>query len=239
MLKTAPKLIAGIGLATLLSACNPQATANNEPVKLDTQTNKASYSIGIQMGSQMSRIKDLVNQDAIMMGFKDSISGTEPQLTMEEMQTVMQEFQKSVMEKQQAEQTAMAATNGAAGEKFLAENKTKEGVKTTASGLQYKVITAGTGAIPKATDTVVTHYSGTLIDGKVFDSSYKRNAPATFPVNGVIKGWTEALQLMKTGAKWQLFIPANLAYGERGAGENIGPNQVLIFEIELLEIKKS
>lgn len=239
MLKTAPKLIAGIGLATLLSACNPQATANNEPVKLDTQTNKASYSIGIQMGSQMSRIKDLVNQDAIMMGFKDSISGTEPQLTMEEMQTVMQEFQKSVMEKQQAEQTAMAATNGAAGEKFLAENKTKEGVKTTASGLQYKVITAGTGATPKATDTVVTHYSGTLIDGKVFDSSYKRNAPATFPVNGVIKGWTEALQLMKTGAKWQLFIPANLAYGERGAGENIGPNQVLIFEIELLEIKKS
>lgn len=238
MLKTAPKLIAGIGLATLLSACNPQATAN-EPVKLDTQTNKASYSIGIQMGSQMSRIKDLVNQDAIMMGFKDSISGTEPQLTMEEMQTVMQEFQKSVMEKQQAEQTAMAATNGAAGEKFLAENKTKEGVKTTASGLQYKVITAGTGATPKATDTVVTHYSGTLIDGKVFDSSYKRNAPATFPVNGVIKGWTEALQLMKTGAKWQLFIPANLAYGERGAGENIGPNQVLIFEIELLEIKKS
>jgi len=239
MLKTAPKLIAGIGLATLLSACNPQATANNEPVKLDTQTNKASYSIGIQMGSQMSRIKDLVNQDAIMMGFKDSISGTEPQLTMEEMQTVMQEFQKSVMQQQQAEQTAMAATNGVAGEKFLAENKTKEGVKTTASGLQYKVITAGTGAIPKATDTVVTHYSGTLIDGKVFDSSYKRNAPATFPVNGVIKGWTEALQLMKTGAKWQLFIPANLAYGERGAGENIGPNQVLIFEIELLEIKKS
>lgn len=237
MLKTTPKLIAGIGLATLLSACNQQATATDKSVTLDTPANKASYSIGVQMGSQMSRIKDLVNQDAIMMGFKDSIAGTEPQLTMEEMKTAMQEFQKSVMENQQAEQTAKATTNGAAGEKFLAENKTKDGVKTTDSGLQYKVITAGTGATPKATDTVVTHYSGTLIDGKVFDSSYKRNAPATFPVNGVIKGWTEALQLMKTGAKWQLFIPANLAYGERGAGANIGPNQALIFEIELLEIK--
>jgi len=239
MLKTTPKLIAGIGLAALLSACNQQATANDETIKLDTQTNKASYSIGIQMGSQMAPIKDLLNQDAIMMGFKDIMSGTEPKLTLEEMQTVMQEFQKTIAEKQQAKKTAMSASNDAEGEKFLSENKTKEGVITTESGLQYKVITAGTGATPKATDTVVTHYSGTLINGKVFDSSYKRNSPATFPVNGVIKGWTEALQLMKGGAKWQLFIPANLAYGERGAGANIGPNEALIFEIELLEIKKS
>jgi len=239
MLKTTPKLIAGIGLAALLSACNQQATANDETIKLDTQTNKASYSIGIQMGSQMAPIKDLLNQDAIMMGFKDIMSGTEPKLTLEEMQTVMQEFQKTIAEKQQAKKTAMSASNDAEGEKFLSENKTKEGVITTESGLQYKVITAGTGATPKATDTVVTHYSGTLINGKVFDSSYKRNSPATFPVNGVIKGWTEALQLMKVGAKWQLFIPANLAYGERGAGANIGPNEALIFEIELLEIKKS
>ena len=239
MLKTTPKLLAGIGLATLLSACNQQATAKDESVKLDNQTNKASYSIGVQMGSQLAPMKDLLNQDAIMMGFKDTLNGTQPKLTLEEMQTVIQEFQKSIMEKQQAEKNAASANNSAEGEKFLAENKTKDGVKTTASGLQYKVITAGTGATPKATDTVVTHYSGTLINGKVFDSSYKRNAPATFPVNGVIKGWTEALQLMKVGAKWQLFIPASLAYGERGAGANIGPNQVLIFEIELLEIKKS
>ena len=238
MLKTTPKLIAGIGLAALLSACNQQVTANDETIKLDTQSNKASYSIGIQMGSQMAPIKDLLNQDAIMMGFKDIMNGTEPKLTLEEMQTVMQEFQKSIAEKQQAKKAAMSESNGAEGEKFLSENKTKEGVITTESGLQYKVITAGTGATPKATDTVVTHYSGTLINGKVFDSSYKRNSPATFPVNGVIKGWTEALQLMKVGAKWQLFIPANLAYGERGAGANIGPNEALIFEIELLEIKK-
>jgi len=239
MLKTTPKLIAGMGLATLLSACNQQATVQDEAVKLDNQTNKASYSIGVQMGSQMSRIKDLVNQDAIIMGFKDSIEGKESQLTTEQMQTVMQEFQKSIVEQQQAKQAEVANSNGAEGKKYLAENKTKEGVKTTESGLQYKIIKEGTGATPKATDTVVTHYSGTLINGKVFDSSYKRNSPATFPVNGVIKGWTEALQLMKVGAKWQLFIPAELAYGERGAGSSIGPNQVLIFEIELLEIKKS
>jgi len=239
MLKTTPKLIAGIGLVTLLSACNQQATAKDESVKLDNQTNKASYSIGVQMGTQMAPLKDLLNQDAIMMGFKDTISGTEAKLSAEEMQTVMQGFQKTIMEKQQAEKSAASANNAAEGEKFLADNKAKDGIKTTASGLQYKVITAGTGATPKATDTVVTHYSGTLINGKVFDSSYKRNSPATFPVNGVIKGWTEALQLMKVGAKWQLFIPADLAYGERGAGANIGPNQVLIFEIELLEIKKS
>ena len=239
MLKTTPKLIAGIGLVTLLSACNQQATAKDESVKLDNQTNKASYSIGVQMGTQMAPLKDMLNQDAIIMGFKDTISGTEAKLSAEEMQTVMQGFQKTIMEKQQAEKSAASANNAAEGEKFLADNKAKDGIKTTASGLQYKVITAGTGATPKATDTVVTHYSGTLINGKVFDSSYKRNSPATFPVNGVIKGWTEALQLMKVGAKWQLFIPADLAYGERGAGANIGPNQVLIFEIELLEIKKS
>jgi FKBP-type peptidyl-prolyl cis-trans isomerase FklB len=127
--------------------------------------------------------------------------------------------------------------NKAEGEKFLADNKKKEGIKTTASGLQYKVIKDGTGKTPKATDTVSTHYRGTLISGKEFDSSYKRGEPAEFPVNGVIKGWTEALQLMKEGAKWQLFIPSELAYGERGAGQDIGPNSTLIFDIELLSVK--
>ncbi|HYJ03735.1 MAG TPA: FKBP-type peptidyl-prolyl cis-trans isomerase, partial [Chthoniobacterales bacterium] len=122
-------------------------------------------------------------------------------------------------------------------EKFLAENKNKEGVKTTASGLQYKVLKEGSGASPKETDTVVTNYKGTLLDGTEFDSSYKRNEPATFPVNRVIKGWTEALQLMKPGSKYQLFIPAALAYGERGAGRDIGPNATLIFEVELLSVK--
>jgi len=235
MIKAIHTAVVCIGLTVVLTACNEK----EKVVKLDTQTNKASYSIGLQFGSQISKIQDMVNQDAIIKGFKDGLTEAKPQLTTEEMQTVMQDFQKSMVEKQQAKQKEMATSGKATGDKFLVANKTKDGVKTTASGLQYKILTAGTGATPAATDTVVTHYTGTTIDGKVFDSSHKRNAPATFPVNGVIKGWTEALQLMKVGAKWQLFIPSELAYGERGAGANIGPNQVLIFEIELLEIKKS
>lgn len=238
MLKTIPAAIACIGLTTLLTACN-EKTATVESIKLDTQTDKASYSIGVQMGTQVAKIKDMVNEDAIIMGFKDSIAGKESQISAEEMQIAMKAFQQSMIEKQQAKQQSMATSGKEVGDKFLAENKVKEGVKVTESGLQYKVLQEGSGATPSATDTVVTHYTGTLIDGKVFDSSYKRNSPATFPVNGVIKGWTEALQLMKVGAKWQLVIPSELAYGQRGAGANIGPNQVLIFEIELLEIKKS
>lgn len=237
MLKTIPAAVVCIGLTTLLSACNEKSTT--ETVKLDNQTAKASYSIGSQLGSQVAQAKDMIDQDALIMGFKDSMAGKELQMPAEEMQKVMQTFQQAMMEKQQAKQKEVSTTNKAEGDKFLAENKTKEGVKTTQSGLQYKVLKKGSGAIPKASDTVVTHYSGTLINGKVFDSSYKRNSPATFPVNGVIKGWTEALQMMEVGSKWQLFIPSELAYGERGAGADIGPNQVLIFEIELLEIKKS
>jgi len=141
------------------------------------------------------------------------------------------------MAKQTEKMTAVAGKNKKEGETFLAENMKKEGVKTLASGLQYKVITEGTGKMPKATDTVTTNYRGTLVDGTEFDSSYKRGEPATFPVNGVIAGWTEALQLMKTGAKWQLFVPSNLAYGERGTGP-IGPNAVLLFEVELISIKE-
>ena len=237
MFKKSTVSIVCIGLITLLSACNEKSATKEEAIKLDTQTNKASYSIGVQMGAQMLKIKDMLNEDAIIMGFRDSLAGKEPQLTAEDMQGTMQAFQKTMMEKQQAEQKAKIAANKAEGDKFLAENKTKEGVKTTESGLQYKVLKAGTGGSPKASDTVVTHYKGTLINGTEFDSSYKRNSPATFPVNGVIKGWTEALQLMKVGSKWQLFIPSELAYGERGAGKDIGPGQTLLFEIELLEIK--
>ena len=233
MIKAIQTAVVCIGLTALVTACNEK----EKVVKLDTQTNKASYSIGLQFGSQISKIQDMVNQDAIILGFKDGLTETKSQLTTEEMQTVMQEFQKSMVEKQQAKQKEMATNGKAEGEKFLVANKTKDGVITTASGLQYKILTAGTGASPAATDTVITHYTGTTIDGKVFDSSHKRNAPATFPVNGVIKGWTEALQLMKVGSKWQLFIPSELAYGDRGAGASIGPNQVLIFEIELLQIK--
>ena len=163
------------------------------------------------------------------------LSGANPLLSPDEVRTVMMEFSKDMRERAATATKEAAEKNTKEGEKFLAENKAKPGVKTTASGLQYKVEKEGSGAAPKETDTVVVNYRGTLIDGTEFDSSYKRGEPATFPVNRVIKGWTEALQLMKPGAKYQLFIPSNLAYGPGGAGGDIGPNATLIFEVELTE----
>jgi FKBP-type peptidyl-prolyl cis-trans isomerase FklB len=150
----------------------------------------------------------------------------------------MAAFQKEMMAKQQELAKRLGEKNKKEGEAFLSENRKKEGIKALPSGLQYKVVKAGTGKKPKSTDTVTTHYRGTLIDGTEFDSSYRRGQPASFPVSGVIPGWTEALQLMEEGAKWQLFIPPNLAYGERGAGSQIGPNATLIFEIELISIQE-
>jgi len=158
-------------------------------------------------------------------------------MTEEQMKETMTAYSKSMMEEHTKKAKESGAKNSAEGDKFLAENKTKEGVKTTPSGLQYKVIKEGSGPTPKETDTVETNYRGTLLSGKEFDSSYKRNQPASFPVNRVIKGWTEALQMMKVGSKYELWIPPALGYGERGAGEDIGPNETLHFEVELLGIK--
>lgn len=217
----------------LLGGCSAEADE-----KLETTKDKASYTIGVQLGSQMAQTKDDIDLDKVMMGMKDAFGGKEPRLKKEDMMAAMQTFQSEIQQKQQAKMTEMAAKNAKDGEAFLADNKKKDGVTTLPSGLQYKVITAGKGKSPKVSDTVVTHYRGSLIDGKVFDSSYERGEPVTFPVNGVIPGWTEALQKMKVGDKWQLFIPAALAYGENGSGP-IGPNAVLIFDIELLEIKAS
>lgn len=217
----------------LLGGCSAEADE-----KLETTKDKASYTIGVQLGSQMAQTKDDIDLDKVMMGMKDAFGGKEPRLKKEDMMAAMQTFQSEIQQKQQAKMTEMAAKNAKDGEAFLADNKKKDGVTTLPSGLQYKVITAGKGKSPKVSDTVVTHYRGSLIDGKVFDSSYERGEPVTFPVNGVIPGWTEALQKMKVGDKWQLFIPAALAYGEHGSGP-IGPNAVLIFDIELLEIKAS
>jgi FKBP-type peptidyl-prolyl cis-trans isomerase FklB len=217
-------LVASIGLA-------------QDKTQLKDQKDKASYSIGHDIGTTFKKQNVELNLDALFAGVKDAVAGKEPVLSKEERDATLQAFQKELIEKQTAASKEAAAKNAAAGEKFLAENKTKEGVKTTASGLQYKVLKEGTGPMPKETDTVVTNYKGTLLDGTEFDSSYKRNEPATFPVNRVIKGWTEALQLMKTGSKYQLFIPSNLAYAERGAGRDIGPNSTLIFEVELVSIK--
>ena len=208
---------------------------DNPPLK--DEKDKVSYSIGLDIGNTFKKQSMDINLDVLMTGLRDALSGNKPLLTDEQVKETMTAYSKTMMEKQASQAKEAGAKNLAVGEKFLAENKTKEGVKTTPSGLQYKVIKEGSGASPKATDTVETHYRGTLINGTEFDSSYKRNEPATFPVNRVIKGWTEALQMMKPGSKYQLFIPANLAYGERGAGQDIGPNETLIFEVELLNVK--
>lgn len=205
--------------------------------ELTTDKEKISYSIGMDIGGNLKRGSVEVDPDLLAKGLKDSYGGGKTILTEDEARKTIADFQKTLMAKQAETMQKLSEKNKADGEKFLAENAKKEGVKTLPSGLQYKEITPGEGKSPKATDTVSTHYKGTLIDGTEFDSSYKRGEPVTFPVSGVIAGWTEALQLMKEGAKWQLFIPSSLAYGERGAGREIGPNATLIFEVELISVK--
>ena len=205
--------------------------------KLITVEQQASYAVGVDIANQLKKGQVHFDAEILSEAIKDALNGDKLRLTQEEMTLAKQEMMKQVKIMLENKQNTMALENLEKGDKFLAENAKKEGVTTTESGLQYKVITAGTGASPTEADTVVTHYKGTLIDGREFDSSYSRNKPATFPVKGVIKGWTEALQLMKVGAKWQLFIPSNLAYGASKRSELILPNTALVFEIELLEIK--
>ena len=200
--------------------------------QLKDQKDKVSYSIGMNIGANLVKQKVDINPDILAAGIKDSLAG-KPQLTPEQVKEVMAQFEKDM----EAKQKQAGEKNKTEGVKFLDDNKKKSDVKTTASGLQYKVIKEGTGEKPNATDTVSVNYRGTLIDGTEFDSSYKRGQPATFPLNGVIKGWTEGLQLMKTGSKYQLFVPASLAYGERAVSPELGANATLIFEVELLEIK--
>lgn len=211
---------------------------------------KTSYGQGVQFGLWVNSNSDFESANVIA-ALKASLNKQETALTEEEAEAAMQAFQAEMIAKAQAEQTAAqalaaeeaeagaaaaAAKNAEDGAAFLAENKSKDGVKTTDSGLQYKVLTAGDGATPTASDTVTTHYTGKLIDGTVFDSSVQRGQPSSFSVGGVIAGWTEALQLMKVGDKWELYIPSELAYGANGAGGSIGPNTTLIFEIELISI---
>ena len=202
---------------------------------LSQKDNKISYAIGQSIGTDFKAKGFQISPEALRNGVADAESG-KSKLTDAEMQQTLMEFQKEQMMKMQGQQAEAGKVNTKEGETFLAANKTKTGVVTLPSGLQYKVLKQGSGRSPKATDTVEVHYVGTLINGQEFDSSYKRNQPARFPVNGVIPGWTEALQHMKPGDKWQLFIPSNLAYGEHGAGGVIGPNQTLLFEVELLKV---
>jgi FKBP-type peptidyl-prolyl cis-trans isomerase FklB len=209
-----------------------QAAPGDKPQSLE---DKASYIIGFNLGSNLKQQEIPVSADLIVKGLRDGLGGAQGLLTDEEIQAAMTEFQQKMMAQQQAKMQAVGEKNKKEADEFLAANKTKQGVVTTASGLQYQILQEGTGANPKPTDQVTVHYKGTLLDGKVFDSSYERNEPATFTVGQVIPGWVEALQLMKVGSKAKLFIPPALAYGESGAGQDIGPNSLLVFEVELLK----
>lgn len=237
-------IIVATAMAALV-ACKGEAgseetAAKQEPtVMLQTENQKASYAIGMKFGEGMGRdLKDELDVDAFYQGFDDGFSGGESKMTQEEMVAAMNALQARKMQEQQEAQSKALEENKASGDVFLEENKARDGVVVTESGLQYEVITKGEGESPDENDKVNVHYHGTLPDGTVFDSSVDRGEPISFPVNGVIKGWTEALQLMKVGDKWKLFIPSDLAYGARGAGPKIGPNQALVFEVELLGVEK-
>ena len=203
-------------------------------IALKTKRQHASYAIGMNIGRGFRSDGLIVDVDALMIGIKDALAGQDPRLTDQQMSVAMQALQREI----QAKRDTTGTDNKRRGQAFLAANAKEPGVKSLPSGLQYQVVRRGNGPSPTLKDTVRTHYHGTLIDGTVFDSSVERGDPAIFPVNGVIPGWTEALQLMKVGDKWKLFVPPELAYKARGAGRNIGPHSTLVFEIELLGIEK-
>jgi len=205
---------------------------------LKTQKDKQSYALGMKIGSDLKRqgVGAVVDGAMLARGLKDSMTGAKTVLSDDDVRKLLTQLQTDVQQKHDEEARTAGAASRKEGDAFLAANKGKEGVMTLPSGLQYKILTQGNGPKPTASDTVSCNYRGTLISGKEFDSSEKHGGPASFPVGGVIKGWTEALQLMPVGSKWQLFIPPDLAYGDRGAGGDIGPGATLIFEVELLSI---
>ncbi len=207
------------------------------PLTLTTDKDKVSYAIGMNIGTAMKRDGVDVDTAILLRGLQDALAGSKPLLTDQEVQATMTALQGDLRKKQELQQQQLADTNKKEGDAFLAANKTKEGVVALPSGLQYKILQEGTGPKPAATDTVTVNYRGTLLDGTEFDSSYKRGQPTPVAVGRIIKGWTEALQLMPVGSKWQLFIPPDLAYGPRQAGPTIGPNSTLVFEVELLSIQ--
>lgn len=234
-------LLIVLGVSTELWAqADAQLPTPGAASGLESAQAKASYGIGRQIGLQLMSgglEPDMLDLPGLVAGIEDAVGRKEPKITQAEFEAAMTEFQQTAQKRLAEKMQVVADKNKVDGPKFLAKYKAMEGVKATPSGLLYKVVKGGTGAKPKATDVVQTHYRGRLVDGTEFDSSYKRNEPATFPVNGVIPGWTEALQMMTVGEKWQLVIPAELAYGERGSPPVIGPHAVLIFDIELLDIQ--
>jgi len=220
------------------SAGTQQAKEKNNGLSLDSESSKFSYAIGLDVGKSLKQIETRIDLDAFDAAVETVIKDGTSKLSPKEIAAVKQSVFKVQRDKLLAKQKDLGLKNKANGEKFLAENAKKEGVTTTASGLQYLVLKSGNGKKSKATDTVKVNYEGRLIDGTVFDSSYKRGQPVTFPLNQVIKGWTEGLQLMPVGSKYRLFLPSELAYGTHGAGSRIGPNATLIFDVELLSIEK-
>jgi len=231
-------MIAAICLA-MLAACSQQAEvkkAKPAGLNLDNDKTKLSYAIGMDIGTSLKSLNTDMDRTALTAAINDRLDGKALKLSDEDAAKVKQAFFKKRAEEQAAKQKVAAEKNKADGAAFLAKNGKKDGVTTTESGLQYEVITQGDGAKPKATDKVTVNYRGTLIDGTEFDSSYKRGKPITFPLNGVIKGWTEGVQLMSVGSKYKFVLPADLAYGSRGAGPKIGPDSALVFEVELLGI---
>ena len=249
-------LIAATALSLLVAGCNKPgdkpaadkpaaAAADAKPVDgkvipgLATEKEQASYMIGMMMGKQLEPMKEDIDLDTIVKAIRSTLAGEKPLLDDKQAQAVSTAFGQRMQAKQIAKALADAKTNLEAGQKFLAENAKKPGVKTTASGLQYLVLTEGTGAKPKATDVVRVHYKGALLDGKTFDSSIDRGEPVTFPLDGVVPGWQEGIQLMPVGSKYTLWIPGSLGYGEKGTpGGPIGPNATLVFDVELLDIVK-
>ena len=230
------RIILSIALFSLIATTAAWAQDDPASPELKTFGQQAGYAIGQNIGANLKQTGVAIDLKAFLRGMQDSLAGKKGLLSDEDIQKVLTEFDKQVQAKSAEQQKAMAENNLKAGAAFLATNAKKEGVKITESGLQYKIIKPGTGARPKATSKVRVHYEGKLINGKVFDSSLKRGEPAEFPVNMVIKGWTEALQLMKEGGEWELYIPSTLGYGTRGAGADIGPNATLIFKVQLIKV---
>jgi len=228
--------VAVVAMALALASCGGDSVAPKK--QLTTFEERSSYAIGQNVGGSLKGTNMTIDIPAFVQGVRDTLEGRKPLLTAEEAMAVMQEFSQKARDAEMKKREEQSAKNIEEGKAFLETNKARTGVVTTASGLQYEVITQGTGPKPKPTDRVSVHYRGTLIDGTEFDSSYTRGQPATFQLDAVIPGWTEALQLMPVGSKYKVFLPSEIAYGERGAGGQIGPNATLIFEIELLSIEK-